>query len=56
MNKPSYALLKAFYQRRKHFSNRGKWHRLNVCYFLFYGKDNIEEYFEFLSKNKKHIK
>lgn len=56
MKNPSYALLKAFYQNRKHYRNRGEWHRLNSCYHLFYGKENIEEYFEFLSKIKKHIK
>jgi hypothetical protein len=56
MKKPCNALLKAFYQKRKLYSDRGKWHRLNICYYLFYGKDNIEQYFEFLSQNKKHLK
>ena len=56
MYKPSKSLLKAFYQSRKHYIQRGKWHRLNMSYNLFYGKKNIEQYFESLLQNKNHLK
>ena len=43
------------YQRHKHYQNRGTWHRVNMCYHRFYGKDRVEEYFEFVKKIDKKL-
>jgi hypothetical protein len=36
------------YQRHYHYADRGKWNRLSMCYYRFFGKSRVEEYFEFL--------
>lgn len=41
-------ILKSFYQLKKHYQKRGRWHRVNMVYYRFYGKDNLNDYWEFL--------
>lgn len=48
MKKPFYSVLKSMYQRHYHYADRGKWNRLSMCYYRFFGKSRVEEYFEFL--------